>query len=146
MKQTDSIEKKNWKFNAKFDNSFVWQVATLSLLIRHLWRLVTGLSTLGHITKTAVRAVRKRLLTATSWVQSVCGCDGHSSNGTGILDYWGRHSWVLEQIGLITRHMSSTHFSLPIISAMSRSVTEVKVGERIDQPVRNFLPSVRYPL
>jgi hypothetical protein len=46
LKQFVSVEK-NRKFNEKFDNSFVLQVATFSWPIRHLWRLATGLPTLG---------------------------------------------------------------------------------------------------
>jgi hypothetical protein len=41
------LKKKTRKFNAKFDNSFVRQVSTLSWPIRRLWRVATGLPALG---------------------------------------------------------------------------------------------------
>jgi hypothetical protein len=42
-------KKKIRKFKVKFDNSFVWQAATLSRPIRHLRRLATELPNLELI-------------------------------------------------------------------------------------------------
>jgi hypothetical protein len=74
MKQIVSI--KNKKCNAKFDNSFVRQVATLSWPVRHLGRLATGLRAL-----VLAFAVSAYCVTNLLNVSDVSGPGQHYSSG-----------------------------------------------------------------